>query len=263
MSIQLLKRYMDEQKQESFKLDKIIMLVRYMRNKGLVYSESIMKALSMDSNELEELLKFAKEKRIIKAEISYECDDENYKASIIEATCLYCDETIEKHDFDYMFALEEDFVTELEVMRQEILNLLCDEKSLKNLNGLKNELEHSVFFIGSGISLPIGIPDWRGLIGDFLDKITNSDDREYVTKILSDNGDILKAVDILIDKGYQEKSEEFKRDVINYIQEKVTNGVDRARVHCYDELIDLNQTFIFTTNYDKLLMYYAVKKIYI
>lgn len=104
-------------------------------------------------------------------------------------------------------------------------------------------------FVGAGVSLASGLPDWKGLLEELVAKLNSFPgvDKSLVgdlKKLVKDKSKHLMLAGILRD--------ELGSDFDKYIEGRFADGtLAPAKIH--KAIIDLPSAFVITTNYDNLL----------
>ncbi|WHY84637.1 SIR2 family protein [Neobacillus novalis] len=189
-------------------------------------------------------------------QIHYECftyNDDSI-ASDIKDNCRFCREPIEgslKHEIEYLYVLKDIFINEIRNMMKNVLQehyLVWDYK--KNLDMLKKEKDLLIPFIGAGLSMPFGLPNWGGLLELLSEENLPKLHQKEAYKEIMELGDYLEALDYLRKVSPYISTEEQIQEEISGIIEKEKNLNILDENHNYFDLLKLNSNFYITTNYD-------------
>ncbi|WP_409346928.1 SIR2 family protein [Paenibacillus sp. MBLB4367] len=174
----------------------------------------------------------------------------------LDEECEYCDWNIgevDRHEIEELFVLKHSFIESIRsrVIQAEEDNYLKSDFP-RNLEMLSSEIKDVIPFLGSGVSMALGLPSWKGLLeileeGAFADQESNE-----VFKALIAEGDLLAAFDYLVDSSYEFASyDQIKERIVEIIKEWRKD--ERLDQHNYGDLVSLNSRFYITTNYDLLM----------
>lgn len=135
--------------------------------------------------------------------------------------------------------------------------ILSNEIFIRELNEQFNKGQ-VIPFIGAGLSMPFGVPDWGTLIREcaIAFGIENKDNGIFkpVLDVNLNKYDYWEAVDII--KKYLLRNEE---DIQQYVQKAIKNSIPKDIERIENNYIDLaNSAFniYFTTNYDHIILKY-------
>ncbi|MEM5635454.1 hypothetical protein AAHB65_01270 [Bacillus toyonensis] len=81
--------------------------------------------------------------------------------------------------------------------QEEILKNFLQEEYMDNYTLLSEKIDKLVPFLGSGVSIPLGLPDWKGLIGGMKEKLSSKNDQDYF-EVLIHRGDLLGALEMIL-----------------------------------------------------------------
>lgn len=210
-----------------------------------------------------ELVKLFRSSNLIYTEYAYECEieGESEVALSLRENCIFCDNKIEGselHIIRELYSLKETLINEVEIMEQRELEEVIDNLYLDNFKHLKSELINIVPFLGSGVSIPLGLPNWTGLISKMESGLTNHSDIEQFREYLKE-GDIFNAIDILQKESLSYRTEiQIKNFINEYINKNFRESLSEE-YHNINDILNLNSDFYITTNYDNALSHYKSK----
>jgi len=202
------------------------------------------------------------EENVIAKKYRYECEYENGEietASSKDEDCLYCNQEITSKSHiikEVFFNNDSKIINKINDYILLDLENYVDKPYLGNLKILKKKLDSTIPFLGSGISIPLGIPNWIGLIKQLEDGLVDEDLRQF-NKYL-DNGDVFNALDLLAKESVTYNEESIKSFIKDYIDKNfITELADEY--HNINDILNLNSDFYITTNYDSALNLYKDK----
>lgn len=131
-----------------------------------------------------------------------------------------------------------------------------DKSYFLNLEELKNDIKNGtvVPFLGAGVSIPLGLPNWSGLIENCGVGLDNEQDEEF--KDYLKDGKIFDAIRYFLDHSKTYNLLKFKEKISSYIDEKYVKENDHSKHNILD-IVNLNPDFYITTNYDSALKDYT------
>lgn len=192
--------------------------------------------------------------------VIYECfeceEDIDWVAKDTSELCCVCRQEIvdiSLHEYRIEYKIGQDCINEL---RSELVKYFEDKYLLKeyqqNFDLVKEERTKIVPFLGSGLSVPLGLPNWKQL----LEKLSPMFSKEYqkeAYKDYTDQGDLLEALDYLKKWSiHLNTDDQIKDAIIKIIETEQKSGVDEE-LHNYYDVIKLNSNLYISTNYDLLL----------
>lgn len=143
--------------------------------------------------------------------------------------------------------------------QEEMLTKYLQEEYMDNYLLLKENVDKIVPFLGAGVSKPLGLPDWYGLIWGMKEKLHTAIDKEYCEGLIN-SGDFLGAVDTILEYSPTLNTEDkIKTYITNKIDSDFNNQVDESK-HNIRDIMNLASSFILTTNYDNALDVYRNKE---
>ena len=204
----------------------------------------------------------------ISVQYSYECelnDEIVYLVKDIDSKCKYCGELLNNshHLIKNIYTNKtRTLLSEITEYKQQKILKIVDEKYLHNLRLLKQDfkLGNIIPFVGSGTSIPLGLPNWQGIIKICSDGLIGRDKQEF-ENLLDNNGDIFKAIEILLSKSNTYDINMVKEKISGYIKQNFNTRADDIS-HNVTDLLKLNSKFYLTTNYDDALSIYQTKHNY-
>jgi NAD-dependent SIR2 family protein deacetylase len=229
------------------------------------FTEELLKCKDIDPVICEKFLDILQENDILEINFRYQCDNEDGEiniASSIENKCVYCSSSLAgtlTHNVKKIYKLKiTDLVSQIEMFYDLRLEKFVDKAYIPNLKQLKKDLDKIVPFLGSGISIPLGLPSWTGLISQLKDGLVNEGDIRQFEKYL-ESGDVFNAVNFLKSESVVYTDEEqIKTFIQEYINKHFRDQLDKKHHNIYD-ILDLKSDFYITTNYDNALSVYKGK----
>ncbi|WP_260503496.1 SIR2 family protein [Bacillus cereus] len=177
--------------------------------------------------------------------------------------CDFCgnilreDET--NHTIQRRYKLNSDFIQLIKDKKESNLQKYVSEDYKLNLQALVGDSTRIVPFLGAGISVPLGLPDWKGLLECF-DSGLHGDDKYQYQKLVK-KGSYLRAITFLQRySGHYKEERIIKRKIKQMIEEKYEKGIDTNR-HNVKDILNLGSSFYITTNYDMALTDYRSENV--
>lgn len=173
-----------------------------------------------------------------------------------EARCVYCNNVIStnlEHEVREAFILNDDFHQAYGEYSDAYYKAYLMEDYFPHLNELVSLKRHVVPFIGAGLGLPVGLPDWKGLFRK-LSPYVSKDKRQRYEDFIK-RGDLLNGIEYLKSNSATMKTDEYlKRFLCDLIIEKAEKYLRQPHDNQnYKNLIKFNPPFFLTTNYDYIL----------
>ncbi|MDT2597474.1 SIR2 family protein [Enterococcus dongliensis] len=212
------------------------------------YTRMINKYMDSSVNGMEVFKQFV-EAEIFERKIMYECEEENYRAEVLEKNCENCKQKVLEHEYEDMFMPI--YHVDLSKHNENLLSDYFDADSQIVMNDLQKNIGKTIPFVGSGISKTAGLPLWlemfkiarNSIPKDFLPYF----DMEFESKDVDRIIESIKKVHPLISDDKDLK----KEIIIPQVKSKVTN--DALLNSVMPEILSLGSEYIITTNYDNLL----------
>ncbi|WP_404427162.1 SIR2 family protein [Ureibacillus chungkukjangi] len=232
------------------------------------FSTNLFSKSEFSKEDIQRILDKLLEMGIITVKYSYQCVKAESVMNIAEnldSICKFCSKEV-NHLNHYVKAKystrSKEIIKEIEGYEQQKILKIVDEKYLHNLRLLKESLikEKVIPFVGAGVSMPLGLPNWQGLIKICSDGLVGRDKKEF-EELLDNNGDIFAAIDILINESMTYNETNIKEKISAYIKINFNTQVDNA-FHNINDILNLNSDFYLTTNYDDALSIYQRNGIY-
>jgi len=220
-----------------------------------------------DKGQTERILNKLLELEILDKKYSYECINAEGLINVAEDTsssCIFCGEEIEHINHAYKVKYvnrSRKLIEEIsDYEKQKILKII-DERYINNLRLLKKSLsqEKVIPFIGAGTSIPLGLPNWQGLIQICSDGLVGRDKDEFENSLAK--GDIFSAIEILTEKSVTYSEPKIKEEIASYIKKNLNYHRENL-FHNINDILNLNSDFYLTTNYDDALTYYQHNGLY-
>ncbi|WP_041808142.1 SIR2 family NAD-dependent protein deacylase [Evansella cellulosilytica] len=210
------------------------------------------------------IINYMEHEKIITTEVSYECPVFNESSETIPSAnkCEFCEGNLMgdiDHEVEFIYHLKDNAYKDvLKWLKEKEEERYFKHEFLDNLKRLKEASNRIIPFIGAGLSLPFGIPNWRGLI----ERLSPSFEKNYQNEMfddLMDSGDFMEALELIKDKSYLITGEkQLQTKVVEIIKNTQLSYVEE-REHNYSDIVKLESNFYLTTNYDLILSKYLSK----
>ncbi|GIN98083.1 hypothetical protein J6TS1_39530 [Siminovitchia terrae] len=250
---------------ESFDInqEKLIEVIELLKNEEDVTKEYLISKGIPEEN-TRGIINLFKSLNIVHIRYAYECDlqeGESEIAGSLKEECIFCENIIQDcnyHLIKELYTLKDTIIKEVEDMEKKALEDVMDNLYLLNFEKLKGELNNIVPFLGSGVSIPLGLPNWTDLISKMIEGLTNPSDTEQFEEYIKE-GDIFNAIDILQKESLTYRTEDqIKSFIRDYINKNFRENLEKE-YHNINDILELNSDFYVTTNYDSALSHYKNK----
>ncbi|QWI73168.1 SIR2 family protein (plasmid) [Bacillus mycoides] len=224
------------------------------------FSKETLKGSGLVEKEISFFIEYLVSAELISKSYSYECQrHEEYEITDdFTSNCEFCEETIADsltHIILELYELEEEFIKMVNMKQEEILKNYLQEEYMDNYTLLSEKIDKLVPFLGSGVSIPLGLPDWKGLIWGMKEKLSAKNDQDYFENLIH-RGDFLGSLEMMLN--YSTTLNTGDR-IKAYISEKINadfkSNVDESQ-HNIRDIMNLTSDFVLTTNYDNALSVY-------
>ncbi|MCP1421918.1 hypothetical protein J3D43_000434 [Paenibacillus xylanexedens] len=210
---------------------------------------------NFSKSEVQIILKNMNDFGYLNQNIHYYCPFDNGESitSIDDKRCELCDGSIEdeEHEVTEMYIVNEQLIELIRKANQNVeFKAYLNTAYKKNLKYILNDKNDLIPFLGSGVSMPLGLPNWQGLLVKLNDNSFSNEHLEEEFNILVKNGDLLTAFDFLKGNSFEYSNyDQVKERIIEIIAEMRIRNVNEVE-HNYNDLVALNSNFYLTTNYD-------------
>ncbi|PFD98944.1 SIR2 family protein [Bacillus sp. AFS023182] len=224
------------------------------------FSIQDLQRLDLNEKEVTFLINQLTAENFIKKSYSYEClvSAEVEITDNLNDPCDFCEQSISEaslHPILELFKLEKEFKRMVEIKQEEVLKKYIQEDYMENYLLLKERVNKLVPFLGAGVSIPLGLPSWSGLIWNMRESLSTSDDKEEFEGLIND-GDFLGALDYIRDYSPTlNHIDRIKTQISTKVKLDLKYNVDDSK-HNIKDIINLASDFILTTNYDNALISY-------
>lgn len=215
-------------------------------------------------NIAQDLIDILKSLNLLKIKYKYECEINNDSQDVaitLDEKCNFCCAKLsvgENHRIEELYNLKDDVIEELKERKINELTKVVDPIFHEHFEDLKAEIEDIIPFIGSGISIPLGLPNWTGLISKMENSLKNEYSREEFKEFI-EQGDIFSAIEVLQQYSLSYSTDEQIKDFIyKYIKSNFKDDLDDD-YHNVRDILKLESDFFLTTNYDNALSKYKNK----
>lgn len=218
----------------------------------------------LNEKEINFLVISVSQESLFEKSYAYEClkHEEHDVVEDLNEDCEFCEQKIHEspsHFIKEIFELREEFIQMVNSKQEEMLTKYLQEEYMDNYLLLKENVDKIVPFLGAGVSKPLGLPDWYGLIWGMKEKLHTAIDKEYCEGLIN-SGDFLGAVDTILEYSPTLNTEDkIKTYITNKIDSDFNNQVDESK-HNIRDIMNLASSFILTTNYDNALDVYRNKE---
>lgn len=195
---------------------------------------------------------------LLEEKIAYECilEEGQEVTENPKGLCEFCASSIfgnSNHETESLYQLKRDksegFFEWLTEQKEHHYLIPSLKHNAEELIKIKKKI---VPFIGSGLSLPYGIPTWGGL----LKEMKPSFEKPFFEETFNDyieNGELMEGLDFIKKKSLNfSKESHLQNKIVSIIHEKEKSYVEDDK-HNYIDLIKLKSNFYITTNYDLIL----------
>ncbi|MGY3377866.1 SIR2 family protein [Bacillus toyonensis] len=224
------------------------------------FSKKTLKGSGLAEKEINFLIEYLVSEKLINKSYSYECQrHENHEITDdFTSDCEFCEEKINDsstHIILELYELEEEFIKMVNMKQEEILKNFLQEEYMDNYTLLSEKIDKLVPFLGSGVSIPLGLPDWKGLIGGMKEKLSSKNDQDYF-EVLIHRGDLLGALEMILNySSTLNTGDRIKAYISEKIRADFKDKVDEGQ-HNIRDIMNLTSDFVLTTNYDNALSVY-------
>ncbi|PEF92565.1 hypothetical protein COL10_03465 [Bacillus cereus] len=261
MSLELLMSTVQSSCKVTIQEEELLEMLDYISNEDEFTEEHIL-CRGVKDDICKEFLRLLEENKIIEVKIRYECEKNGGEIEVAESInqkCKYCG-TLLLGDLQHITreiysVIVPDLTEQIEKYYEKRLERFVDKPYIRHVKQLKGELKRIIPFLGSGISIPLNLPNWTGLIEIFKDELDEAGDSRQFEEYLK-QGDVFNALDLLKSVSVTFTDEEqIKTSIKEFIDEKFRSKLDGEYHNIYD-ILNLNSDFYITTNYDNALSIY-------
>ncbi|HIE6633200.1 TPA: SIR2 family protein [Bacillus luti] len=207
-----------------------------------------------------EIILAMKKVNLVREYFNYTClrYDETENTNVIMTQCVYCGNSINvvngEHEIQPMFQIIKakglTLLEELKLRREkDMLDQYLMEDYVVNLEQLMKRKTNLIPFMGSGLSVPFNLPDWKGMLKGFSSYLKKGYEGYYNDKL--EEGDYFEALSYLKKSSLLSKDELIQEKIVEVFEERIDMKIEREN-HNYLDVLDLNSDFYLTTNYDNI-----------
>lgn len=214
-------------------------------------------SIGYEEDRFNKLIKILKEHDYVTEYFSYEC--ELYEATELSENlpfyCEYCNKEVCIPDIHHIitlsYILSESFSAEINDYRVNLRTKYIHKDFLINFNNLKKDKNNIVPFLGSGISTPFRLPNWKKMFLYMSEYVIEEEQTYY--KNLVEKGEFFKAITFML-KGHS-RSFSTEKQIQQHIARLFSSpnlAIDE-KSHNMMDIANINCEFFLTSNYDSIL----------
>lgn len=247
----------DIEKNKKIKKEDVLSILSVLEKDSMFTFETL-RAANFDKVIINKFFEYAKEDELVLVNYFYDCEIQNDTevTENIDSECVFCRNKISDkgHVITEEYILIDKVFDEFQQIKKAEFDEYIPIEYQLNYKRLKQNLQNTIPFLGSGISIPLGIPSWTGLIKLMEEGLFN-ENREAFNKYL-ENGDLFKAMNFLMSESMTYgQDDDIKKCICEFIDENLKEDLPSKYHNIYD-LLSLKSSFYLTTNYDTALSKY-------
>lgn len=208
----------------------------------------------------EQLILAMKETGMVREQYVYTCFkyDETENTPTIMTSCVHCGKNINvvngEHEIESIFQIAKQkgltLLTEVEARRQKyMLEKYIIEDFQIHLEQLVKRRKRLIPFMGSGLSVPFNLPNWKEMLKSFARYIKKGYEGFYNDKV--DEGDFFEALSFLKKSSFLNDDRLIQDNIVDLFEERLNLHIGKES-HNYFDVIGLESDFYLTTNYDNI-----------
>ena len=194
----------------------------------------------------------------IETEYDYVCNSESNheQASTIPFQCDFCKKKVvisdSEHIIEAVYTLKTDFIGELLQYKESRVNSYIHSDYIPIFDLLKKSKHNLIPFLGAGVSVPFGLPTWKGMFLELAQYVKESSKEDY--EDLVNRGDFFSAIDFMLmgNSTLFRNEEQIQRHISLKFQDPDLQIDENS--HNMKDIAKLIADFYVTTNYDNILI---------
>jgi hypothetical protein len=209
---------------------------------------------------INEIILAMKKTGLIREQFVYTCliHDKTENASTMMTTCIYCGKNINvvngNHDIQISYQIVKHkgwvLLTEIDTWRGEfMIEKYVMEEFKIHLEQLTKRKDKLIPFMGSGLSVPFNLPNWKGMLKGFEEYVKKGYEGYYLDKL--DEGDFFEALSYLKKSSLLNEDYLIQEKIVDLFEEKLNLNVEKE-LHNYLDILEIGCDFYLTTNYDNI-----------
>ncbi|GAB6255134.1 SIR2 family protein [Peribacillus sp. N1] len=207
-----------------------------------------------------EIIAAMKEKSLVREQYNYTClkYDESENTFTMMTSCVYCGKNINivngEHEIQSIYQIVKEnrlkLLSELELRREKyMLDKYVMEDFKIHFEQLVKKKANLIPFMGSGLSVPFSLPDWKDMLKSFSKYIKKGYEGYYNDKL--DEGDYFEALSYLKKSSLLNEDRLIQGEIVDLFEGKINMNIEKE-YHNYLDVLDLQSDFYLTTNYDNI-----------